>query len=243
MAIARRAKNYPHSNDGSGSLLEHLKRALEAGAVAGLEPPPLGVRVRRLLEAGPAESLDSLRLDAENCRKCNLWRKRKKVVFGEGHPAARLVFVGEAPGREEDLEGRPFVGEAGKMLTSIITKVMGLSRDEVYICNVLKCRPPGNRDPEPDEIGACIAFLRAQLSLINPEVICVLGRVAGTALLGKSFKITRDRGRWYDYHGIPVMPTFHPAYILRALDRQRELKLLVWEDVKQIMKRLGLEEK
>jgi uracil-DNA glycosylase len=121
--------------------------------------------------------------------------------------------------------------------------VMGLNRDDVYICNVVKCRPPGNRDPETDEISTCLPFLTAQLSAIEPEVICVLGRVAGTALLGKNFRITRDRGRWYTYKEISVMPTFHPAYILRSPGRQKELKMLVWDDIKQVMRRLGLEVK
>jgi uracil-DNA glycosylase len=258
---------YRGMNEGLDGLIEYVQRALKAGAVAGLEPPPLSARVRGLLGNAPnagarpesqtkdlpetaltgdtesCGSLDELREVLGNCRRCKLWQGRKKIVFGEGSPRARLVFVGEAPGREEDFEGRPFVGEAGKMLTRIITRVMGLTRDDVYICNVLKCRPPQNRDPEPDEIATCLPFLTAQLSAIEPEVICVLGRVAGTALLGKRFKITRDRGNWYSYNGMPVMPTFHPAYILRAEGRQRELKLLVWEDIKQVMKRLGLEEK
>jgi DNA polymerase len=250
-----------------GAVIEYVKRRLEAGAVAGLGPPPLGARARGFLRSSPgtgvrresgqksaseiAEAnvaepgvlLNALRYELGDCRRCKLWRNRNRIVFGEGSPDARLVFVGEGPGREEDHEGRPFVGEAGKMLTRIITKVMGLTRDDVYICNVVKCRPPGNRDPEADEIAACLPFLTAQLSAIRPEVICILGRVAGTVLLGKGFKITRDRGQWFVYNGMPVMPTFHPAYILRAEGRQRELKMLVWEDIKLIMKRLGLKEK
>jgi uracil-DNA glycosylase len=253
-------------------IIVHFKRALKAGALAGLEPPPLGPRARGALTAGAApgqaasgaetagtgeispvpggeapggrlEGLEELRGQIGDCRRCKLWDGRRNIVFGEGSAGARLVFVGEGPGREEDLQGRPFVGEAGRMLTRIINNVLGLNRDDVYICNVVKCRPPGNRDPEPDEIAACVPFLTAQLSAIRPEVICVLGRVAGTALLGKDFKITRDRGRWYTYDETPVMPTFHPAYILRNTGRQRELKRLVWEDIKQVVSRLGLEVK
>jgi DNA polymerase len=160
-------------------------------------------------------------------------------VFGEGSSEADLVFVGEAPGREEDLAGRPFVGEAGRLLTRIIENGMGLTRDEVYICNVVKCRPPKNRDPEADEIGACIPFLKKQIELINPQVICILGRVAGQELLGKDLKITWERGIWHSFMDIPVMPTYHPAYILRNPSAKRQ----VWEDIQKIMKHLGLEVK
>ena len=246
-------------------VIEHVKRALEAGKIAGLDPPPLGTSLRGLFSTGgmsgsyqsgrtvskPSEAaeisktgdvgIEALREELRDCRRCKLWQGRTNIVFGEGSPQARLVFVGEGPGREEDLQGRPFVGDAGKMLTKIITNGMGLSREDVYICNVVKCRPPGNRDPEQDEVAACLPFLTAQLAAIKPEVICVLGRVAGIVLLGKEFKITRDRGRWYSYNGIPLMPTFHPAYILRGTGREREIKKLVWDDIKQVMKRMGLE--
>jgi DNA polymerase len=150
------------------------------------------------------------------------------------------VFVGEGPGREEDIIGRPFVGDAGKLLTKIIKNGMGLTREEVYICNVVKCRPPGNRDPENDEIETCLPFLKQQLGIIKPEVICILGRIAGQALLGGDFKITHKRGVWHSYMDIPVMPTYHPAYIIRNPSRERELKGQVWEDIKKIMKHLGL---
>jgi DNA polymerase len=150
-----------------------------------------------------------------------------------------LVFVGEGPGREEDLEGRPFVGEAGKLLTRIIEKGMGLTREKVYICNVVKCRPPKNREPEGDEVRTCVRFLRQQLRIIGPEVICALGAVAGKALLGPDFRISRERGIWRSYEGIPIMPTYHPAYLLRNESQKRT----VWLDIQQIMKRLGLEVK
>lgn len=152
---------------------------------------------------------------------------------------AKLVFVGEGPGVDEDLAGRPFVGKSGKLLTKIIEKGMGLTREEVYICNVVKCQPPKNRDPEKDEIEACVPFLKKQLQSINPEVICCLGRVACQALLGSGFKITLERGKWRSYEDIPLMPTFHPAYLLRNPSAKRQ----VWEDVKMIMKRIGLEVK
>ena len=149
-----------------------------------------------------------------------------------------MGFVGEGPGRDEDLAGLPFVGEAGKLLTKIVA-AMGLTREEVYICNVVKCRPPKNRDPEEDEVETCLPFLKEQINLIKPQVICVLGRIAGQSLLGKEFKITRERGSWYTFMETPLMPTFHPAYLLRNPSAKRQ----VWEDIKKVMKRLGLEVK
>ncbi len=184
-------------------------------------------------------SLDDLRQLIGQCTRCPLHKGRKNLVFGEGNAQARLVFVGEAPGREEDLMGRPFVGEAGRLLTRIIENGMGLKREEVYICNVIKCRPPGNRDPEPAEVKTCLPFLMKQLEIINPEVICILGRIAGQALLGRDFKITRDRGTWFELKAVPVMPTFHPAYLLR----NPKAKRAVWEDIQKVMKKLGIEVK
>ena len=184
-------------------------------------------------------SLESLREHIGDCRRCKLHSGRTHLVFGEGDPAAKLVFVGEGPGYDEDKAGKPFVGKSGKLLTKIIENGMGLTRKDVYICNVVKCHPPKNRDPEKDEIAACIPFLREQLDIIGPEVICCLGRVACQALLGKDFRITADRGKWYSYRDVPLMPTFHPAYLLRNPPAKRQ----VWEDIKMIMKRIGLEVK
>jgi len=174
-----------------------------------------------------------------DCQRCGLHTGRTNLVFGEGNEKARLVFVGEGPGFDEDQEGRPFVGKSGQLLTRIIEKGMGLTRNDVYICNVVKCRPPGNRDPNPDESSVCLPFLKAQLDIIGPEVICALGRVACQALLGSGFRITRDRGHWRTYNDIPLMPTFHPAYLLRNPAAKRP----VWDDVKSIMGKLGLEVK
>ena len=190
----------------------------------------------------PAD-LESLAVFIGDCRRCKLSEKRTRVVFGEGSPKARLVFVGEGPGADEDAAGRPFVGEAGKLLTRIIEGGMGLKREDVYICNVVKCRPPANRDPEADEVQTCLPFLKQQLAIIRPEVICTLGRIAAQSLLGREFKITQERGNWSSFMGIPLMATFHPAYILRNLSEERRLKGLVWEDVKKIMGRLGLKVK
>lgn len=221
----------------------------------GMEPPPvskemLGYMEREVSEgrAYPGQSdhpdsLEGLREFIGDCRRCKLHKSRKKLVFGEGSPRARLVFVGEGPGREEDLAGKPFVGEAGELLTRIVEKGMGLTREDVYICNVVKCRPPGNRDPERDEIEACLPFLRQQISIIQPEVICTLGRISSQELLLRDIKITRERGKWGSFMDIPVMPTLHPAYIVRNPSRERELKGQVWEDVKKIMEHLDLEVK
>ncbi len=222
------------------SIVSHLKRLMKADMEMGLEPPTLSFSTLSHLDAAVMEfaSLEDLRQSIGDCRRCRLCQGRTKLVFGEGSPKARLVFVGEGPGRDEDLAGLPFVGDAGKLLTKIIA-AMGLRREEVYICNVVKCRPPKNRDPQEDEVETCLPFLRGQLHLIRPEVICTLGRVATQALLGQEFKITRERGTWHTFMETPLMPTFHPAYLLRNPSAKRQ----VWEDVKKVMKHLGLEVK
>ena len=155
-------------------------------------------------------------------------------MFGEGNPGAVLVFVGEGPGQEEDQQGRPFVGAAGQLLTDIIVKGMKFRREDVYICNIVKCRPPDNRNPEPDEIESCGVFLRKQLQAINPRVIVALGNIAAKTLLKTDKGITALRGKWQTYEGVPLMPTFHPAYLLR---NPRDKKL-VWEDIQQVMEKL-----
>jgi len=202
-------------------------------------PPRAGETMDRTAALECAALLEALRDRIGDCQRCKLCQGRTHLVFGEGSPEARMVFVGEGPGHDEDMAGRPFVGESGKLLTRIIENGMGLTRKDVYICNVVKCHPPKNRDPETDEIETCIPFLKEQLAIIGPEVICCLGRVAGQALLGTDFKISAERGKWRSYQGIPLMPTFHPAYLLRNPSAKR----LVWEDIKKIMTRLGLEVK
>jgi uracil-DNA glycosylase len=186
--------------------------------------------------ATSAERLAALRDAIGDCRRCRLASGRTQIVFGVGNAEARLLFVGEGPGRDEDLQGEPFVGKAGQLLTDIIEKGMRLRRSDVYICNVVKCRPPDNRDPEPDEVAACGGFLARQIEIVAPEVIVALGRFAAQALLSTATPIGRLRGRWQEYRGIPVMPTLHPAYLLRNPGDKR----LVWEDVKQVMERLGI---
>ncbi len=186
-----------------------------------------------------AGTLSAVREEIGDCTRCKLHQRRKNIVFGEGNPNAVLVFVGEAPGQDEDIEGRPFCGAAGQLLTDIIAKGMGLERSDVYICNIVKCRPPENRNPEPDEIGFCEPFLARQLRAISPRVIVALGNVAAKTLLKTNEGITSLRGKWHTYQGIPLMPTFHPAYLLR---NPRDKKL-VWEDIQQVMAQLGLPKK
>ena len=219
-------------------ILGQLKNHLIANKNMGLAPPALSPSTVQHLGTGTSgvHSLEDLRRFIGDCKRCALHQGRHNLVFGEGSPRARLVFVGEGPGREEDLAGRPFVGEAGRLLTKIIA-AMGLSRESVYLCNVVKCRPPNNRDPENEEIGTCLPFLKRQLDLIKPEVICTLGRIAAQALLGREFMITEERGHWRSFLDIPLMPTFHPAYLLRHASAKRQ----VWEDVKEIMRHMGLE--
>jgi DNA polymerase len=178
---------------------------------------------------------DALRAQALTCTQCRLAGTRTNVVFGVGDPNADLMFIGEAPGRDEDLQGEPFVGRAGQLLTDII-KAMKLTRDQVYIANVVKCRPPENRNPEPDELDACRPFIRRQVELIQPKVIVTLGRFALQSLLEKSYGIMATRGTWLDYNGVKVMPTYHPAYLLRNPAAKKD----VWVDMKKVMAELGI---
>lgn len=178
-----------------------------------------------------SELLAKLRTDIGDCQRCRLGKTRTNLVFGVGNPDARIVFVGEGPGRDEDLKGEPFVGKAGQLLTDIITKGMKMRREDVYICNVVKCRPHENRNPQPDEIDACEIFLLRQLEIIKPQVIVALGTFAAQTLLKTELPISQLRGRFHDYHGIKLMPTFHPAYLLRNPEKKKE----VWEDIKMVM--------
>ncbi len=204
---------------GSNAEESLLSEAERAGVphVSGMKCPAAG-------------KLAALREAACECSRCELAEVRNEVVFGEGDPEAKLVFVGEAPGADEDRTGRPFVGRAGKLLTKII-EAMGLAREDVYICNVLKCRPPGNRTPAAGEITACSPYLHEQLAAIAPKAICTLGGPASQTLLATKTGITRLRGRLFWYRGIPLMPTFHPAYLLR---NPREKKP-VWADMQKLV--------
>src|SRR5712692_1096602 len=169
------------------------------------------------------------------CEKCRLAKTRTQVVYGVGSPKADLMFIGEAPGRDEDIQGKPFVGRAGQLLTDII-KAMKLTRDDVYIANVIKCRPPENRNPEADELDACRPYIRKQIEFIQPKVIVTLGKFALQSLTGKSHAVSSARGVWTEYDGIRVMPTYHPAYLLRTPSAKKD----VWTDMKKVMAALGI---
>jgi DNA polymerase len=182
--------------------------------------------------------LTLVREELGDCQRCKLANGRKHIVFGAGNPQAHLMFVGEGPGADEDAQGEPFVGAAGQLLTKMIG-AMNLTRDDVYICNVIKCRPPGNRDPEPDEVAACEPFLKKQIAVVQPRVIVALGKFAAHVLTGEQTPITRLRGNLKHYQGISVMPTYHPAYLLRDESRKRE----AWHDLKEVLallKHMGL---
>ena len=185
----------------------------------------------------PLERLQAVRQDLGDCQRCKLAPTRTNIVFGSGNPNAELVFIGEAPGSDEDEQGVPFVGRAGQLLSKIIESIDpgNLKREDVYICNILKCRPPNNRNPEPDEVQACSPFLRKQLAAIRPKVVCCLGKSAAQYILKSEVAISALRGTFHDLDGMRVIATFHPAYLLRSPDKKRE----VWEDMKQIRAELA----
>jgi DNA polymerase len=170
-----------------------------------------------------------------DCRRCRLCESRTQIVFGDGNPRAELMFIGEGPGETEDQRGLPFVGKAGELLTQMIEKGLGIPRSSVYICNVVKCRPPDNRTPLADEVAACSPFLDGQIAAVAPRVIVALGKPAASRLLGREVPITRVRGVWHEYRGIPLMPTFHPAFLLRQYTAEN--RRLVWEDLKAALAR------
>jgi len=179
---------------------------------------------------GAEPTLEAVRSELGECQRCTLCENRRSIVFGDGNPDADLLFIGEGPGENEDLQGLPFVGRAGELLTQMIEKGIGLARGDVYICNIVKCRPPGNRNPLPPEVAACRPFLDGQIDAVRPKVIVTLGRPAASLLLGRDVAITRVRGTWQEYRGIPLMPTLHPAYVLRQYTP--ETRRNVWEDLK-----------
>ena len=225
--------------DIAAAVREHLTRLGELGA-EGIGHDELVKAQKRLAGKGvrrnPADALQQIHRDMGDCRRCGLYEGRTNIVFGDGDPYARLMFVGEGPGEDEDAQGVPFVGAAGQKLNDIIEKGMKLKRSEVYIANVVKSRPPANRDPRPDEIAACMPFLEMQIEAIRPEVIVALGRIASQTLTGQNAPIGKLRGKWHDYKGIALMPTYHPSYLLRNPDARRE----VWDDIKQVLEKLGL---
>lgn len=217
------------------STTEDIKTVLHYFEAMGFTRLPVEVpRPGGMDSEEKARALEALRIEMGDCQRCKLGKGRKNLVFGEGNPDAEIMFIGEAPGREEDIQGRPFVGDAGKLLTRLINR-MGFKREEVYIANIIKSRPPGNRDPEADEVSACMPFLKKQIEIIAPEVIISLGRVSSHTLTGLNIPISKLRGHFHEFQGIPLMPTFHPAYLLR----NPADKHLVWSDAKQVLGLLG----
>ena len=202
-------------------------------------PVPASAFQSELLGEQPAfgsnPTLEEVREVLGECTRCGLCEGRTQIVFGDGAPDADLMFIGEGPGEQEDLQGIPFVGRAGELLTKMIERGLGLPRSAVYICNIVKCRPPGNRTPLADEVSACRPFLDGQIDAVRPRVIVALGKPAASLLLGRDIAITRVRGVWHDYRGIPVMPTFHPAFVLRQYTEQN--RRLVWDDLKAALAR------
>ena len=217
------------------SVIASVKSYLDLEKESGMEEYFFGLpeESKSALTDDIPEGLDSFKKQVLGCKGCSLHTTRTNVVFGTGNSNARLMFVGEAPGQEEDKQGLPFVGRAGQLLTKII-EAMGLKREDVYIANILKCRPPNNRAPLPEEIAACEANVKRQVEIIKPRVICTLGKFASQTLLGTETPISALRGNFREYNGIKVMPTFHPAYLLRNPDDKK----LVWQDMKKVMKEL-----
>ncbi len=196
-----------------------------------LAPPLVAKRAGLFDGVAPRETLEKIREDLGDCRRCKLWNGRKTIVFGSGNPQAALLFVGEGPGADEDEQGLPFVGRAGQLLTQMIEKGLKIPRPEVYICNIIKCRPPGNRKPERDEIAACRQFVERQIDSVQPRAIVALGATAVETLLGTRQSMGSQRGRWHEFHGIPLMVTYHPAFLLRDPNRKPE----AWEDLKKVL--------
>jgi uracil-DNA glycosylase family 4 len=222
------------------SLPEEAAAVLAAARAALGELVEEGVdRMERVAEVSKPvagnPTLDAVRAELGECMRCGLCEGRTQIVFGDGNPHADLLFIGEGPGEQEDLRGLPFVGRAGELLTRMIEKGLGIPRSEVYICNIVKCRPPNNRTPLAGEVSACRSFLDGQIDAVRPRVIVTLGKPASSLLLGRDIAITRVRGTWHEYRGIPVMPTFHPAFVLRQYTEQN--RRLVWEDLKAALER------
>jgi uracil-DNA glycosylase len=225
-------------------LVELAEEGVERIAVApGAVPEPAsipGSQPLSLFEPAPAWSgeatLESVRAEIGDCTRCRLCEERTTIVFGDGNPDADLMFVGEGPGAEEDRTGLPFVGRAGELLTAMIEKGLGIPRRDVYICNIVKCRPPGNRTPLADEARTCGVFLDGQIAAVRPKVIVALGKPATSLLLGRDVAITRVRGTWHSYKGIPLMPTLHPAFVLRQYTEEN--RRAVWSDLRAALARV-----
>jgi len=231
----------PFYRDRAASLSVHPaieEPTLPKAAKSFIAPAPAAPSLFEPVAKISSETVLQVREDLGECTRCKLHRTRNKIVFGDGSSQAQLVFVGEGPGADEDAQGLPFVGRAGKLLTQMI-EAMGLQRRDVYICNVVKCRPPGNRQPEGDEVESCSPFLFRQLDVIKPKVIVCLGATAFQTLLQSNRSISHFRGQWLDFRGYKMLPTYHPAYLLR----NPAAKADVWKDLQKVMAELGLEVK
>lgn len=224
-------------------LAYHQRQGLTQVAAPPVTRKPVPVQTPTR-EAAPRLTLPQIREELGDCHRCKLWPSRTQIVFGVGNPQAELMFIGEAPGAEEDRQGEPFVGAAGQLLNRLLQK-LGLQRSEIYIANILKCRPPRNRDPEPDEVAACLPFLVKQIEAIRPLVIVTLGRIAIQSLLASKTPLGQVRGKWQKWRDIPVMPTFHPSYLLRAPQERiktwedMQLVMAKWRELKEIRDRVG----
>jgi DNA polymerase len=225
-------------NRAGGSAVTGSARAVQTGAPSSFTFEEKAPYLAAPKAGGDAlaSDLPSLAKEVSSCVSCRLCKTRKQTVFADGSADAKIMFIGEAPGADEDAQGVPFVGRAGQLLTRMIEDGMGLPRKSVYIANVLKCRPPDNRNPEPDEIASCRGFLEAQIDLVKPEVLVALGKFAAQFLLQTEEGIMRIRGRWGTYRGIPVMPTFHPSFLLRQPAQKKE----AWEDLLKVLAKVGL---
>jgi DNA polymerase len=210
-------------------VVRDLKSYLEYLKGMGITSLPVPENIPETVIRSEILTLAEVRKELGDCKRCELHRTRRTIVFGEGNERATLMFIGEGPGYDEDVQGRPFVGKAGQLLTKIIESIH-LPREEVYIANIVKCRPPQNRNPEPDEIQSCNPFLMKQIRVIRPKIICALGTFSAQTLLKTDTKISALRGKIFDLEGIKVIPTYHPAFLLRNPERKRE----VWEDMKKI---------
>jgi len=220
--------------------VEQFERTSGAAIAA---PPPLSapatqtanLEIAQSQREAKVQTLEEVRLELGECTRCALCEGRNQIVFGDGNPDAALMFIGEGPGQEEDRRGLPFVGRAGELLTQMIERGLEIPRSEVYICNIVKCRPPKNRTPQSEEVAACKPFLDGQINAVKPRTIVALGRPATSLLLGRDVSITRVRGTWHEYQGIPLMPTFHPAFLLRQYTSEN--RRVVWEDLKAALAR------
>ena len=216
-------------------IVKDLRSYVEAEGAAGTADIVTPARRRDAASKSKKTGLlEPVKKEVSSCRRCQLYKTKKNYVFSDGDPEARLVFIGEAPGEDEDIQGVPFVGRAGQLLTKMI-EAMGLRRQDVYICNVIKCRPPNNRAPLPEEVAACKGYLLKQVEMISPRVICCLGKHAAEALLDTEVFITKIRGKEFEFNGITLIPTYHPAYLLRNPSAKKE----VWQDLKKILKILS----